>query len=133
MAGQKGEYRKLLERAIAAEAKRQKKTLLQHAVSLAYKDVTVLNTILRKVLPDLRSIDAKITSAGPFKLIIEVAERDNKETERAEQDTPYPDCPKPPIPVEMYERGLNPASRFKMNKRRKAKRKLKHTTKKETE
>ncbi len=34
--------------------------LLEHAVSIAYKDSTVLVALLRKVLPDLRNVESKV-------------------------------------------------------------------------
>lgn len=143
MAKPRSEYRKLLERAINTEAKRRKKTLLQHAVSLAYKDVTVLNTILRKVLPDLRSIDAKITSGGPFRLIIEVAERDQLPKDDKPESTSLEYAKTKgqqalaQAEADRYQKNyqlgtptVEVANRFKMNKR-KTKRKSKHTNKKE--
>ena len=71
----RSEYRLLLDAAMAAESKVQKISLLRHAIRQAYTDNTVLIAIVRKLLPDLKSIDAKVTQATPFRLIIDLTDR----------------------------------------------------------
>ena len=68
-----GLYRQLLHKALAADKLKHKKHLLEYAVDKARTDATVLNAILKKVLPDLKSIEAKIDSESPFRLILEYA------------------------------------------------------------
>lgn len=114
MAKPRSEYRKLLDIALRAAAKKKQKTLIQRAVELAYTDNTVLCTILRKVLPDLRNVEAKVTTDGPFRLIIEVAPRGEKAVEGTSES----------ITVEYAEAKAQHArakaenDRFKMNKRK---------------
>jgi len=44
--------------------------IMVHFVKMAYLDPTVLKTLMGKLLPDLKSIDAKIVSKSPYKLIM---------------------------------------------------------------
>lgn len=67
----KSRYRKMLDAAMKAESKKQGQTLIRHAVKVAYKDSTVLTAILKKLLPDLKSIEAKLDTDSPFRLILE--------------------------------------------------------------
>ena len=62
-----------LRRAMKAEAATKRETLVRHAVRQAYVDNTVLIAILRKILPDLKAIDTKITQDSPFRLIIDLS------------------------------------------------------------
>ena len=66
-----GLYRQLLDKALAADRKKHKQDLIQYAVEKSRSDATVLNAILKKVLPDLKGIDAKIDTQSPFRLILE--------------------------------------------------------------
>ena len=74
--GVKGDYRQQLDAALAKDSINHRNvSLIQFAVGQARKDNSVLNCILRKVLPDLKSIDAKIIGDSPFKLIIDCTPR----------------------------------------------------------
>ena len=75
MAGKKGEYRTILETAMALEEKCKKVSLLRHAIKRAYEDDTVLIAIIGKLLPSLKSIDMKSVGDSPFRLIIDLSER----------------------------------------------------------
>jgi hypothetical protein len=66
----KSDARKLLEEAVAAEGKKRKKSIYQHMVERAYEDDTVLVALVRKLLPDLRMVDANLLQREPFKLIL---------------------------------------------------------------
>ena len=68
----KGEYRQLLEQAMKAEQNVQKVSLLRHAIKMAYSDNAVLIAIVRKLLPDLKSVDMKTVGDSPFRLIIDL-------------------------------------------------------------
>jgi hypothetical protein len=74
----KTDARKLLEAAIAAESKKRGKSLYQHMVERAFEDDTVLLGLARKLLPDLRSIDANIGQLEPFRLILTNGHRSTK-------------------------------------------------------
>lgn len=70
-AGRKrNEARELLEKAVHAEAKKRKKSLFEHAIERAYEDDTVLVALLRKLIPDLKGIDANLFIREPFRLIL---------------------------------------------------------------
>ena len=69
--GKPGLYRKMLDDAIAADTKRHKESIIKFAVRKARTDSSILSAILKKVLPDLKGIDAKIDTQSPFRLILE--------------------------------------------------------------
>lgn len=56
-----------LEKAIKKVEKAKGKKLLQHAVEQAFEDNSVLTAVLKKLLPDLRSIEASVK--GELELI----------------------------------------------------------------
>jgi hypothetical protein len=76
----KSEYRKMLDLAMKAKTKEHKMSLIEHAVEQAYSDNTVLTAILRKLLPDLRAVDANITQDSPFRLIIDLSPKSKPDT-----------------------------------------------------
>lgn len=80
-----GLYRQLLHKALAADKKKHKKHLLEYAVEKARTDTTVLNAILKKVLPDLKSIEAKLDTESPFRLILEYASTGASDTKADKQ------------------------------------------------
>ena len=65
----------MLDEVIATKAKAEKKSLLKHMIDRAYKDDNVLIAVVRKILPDLKSIDMKSVGDSPFRLIIDLSER----------------------------------------------------------
>ena len=82
----KSDFRKMMDAALTAESKAKGISLIRHAVKQAYKDNAVLVAILRKVLPDLKAVDAKINEASPFKLIIDFSRSDTK-TDKSSKKT----------------------------------------------
>jgi len=69
------EIRQELETAIKEVGRSKRKSLMRHAIQEAYEDNTLLAAILRKLLPDLKSIDAKIIQDTPFRLIIDLSDK----------------------------------------------------------
>jgi hypothetical protein len=61
-----------LDKALKDVEKRHKKSIIEHALHEAYKDNTLLAAILRKLLPDLKSVEAKVSQDAPFRLIIDM-------------------------------------------------------------
>lgn len=49
--------------------------IFTHFVRRAYHDDTVLKALMSKLLPDLKSVDAKVTQESPFRLIIDLSDR----------------------------------------------------------
>lgn len=82
----KSDTRKLLEDAIASEAKKRGKSLYQHLVERAYLDDTVLVALARKLMPDLKSIDANIGQLEPFRLILSNGHRSTKPDDDGQGD-----------------------------------------------
>jgi hypothetical protein len=63
-----------LEKAMAAAAKKYGgKTFLTHLCEIAYKDNQVAIAIARKLLPDLKAVDARIIQESPVRLIIDLS------------------------------------------------------------
>ena len=87
MAGKKGEYRQILEQAMAAEQHCRKVSLLRHAIKRAYLDDTVLIAIVGKLLPSLKAVDMKTTGDSPFRLIIDLSERTTTKRIKAKVST----------------------------------------------
>lgn len=83
--GKKGEARLDLERAIKRVGKRKGKKFWEHVAEQAYTDNSVLNAILRKLVPDLKSLDANITQLEPFRLILS---KGHKSTKPDDSDPP---------------------------------------------
>jgi hypothetical protein len=68
----KGEFRRLLEKAIAASNKVEKLSLAEHTVMRARVNDAVLVALLKKFVPDLKHIEGKVsgqTIADIFALI----------------------------------------------------------------
>jgi hypothetical protein len=68
----KGEFRRLLEKAIAASDKVEKLSLAEHTVQRARASDAVLVALLKKFVPDLKHIEGKVsgqTIADIFALI----------------------------------------------------------------
>ncbi len=49
--------------------------IFEHFVRRAYENDNVLKSLMSKILPDLKSIDAKIIQKTPFRLIIDLSDR----------------------------------------------------------
>lgn len=58
------ELRKQLQVALDVEGEAKGTTFLKHVAEQAYKDKNVLQTVLGKLLPDLKSVDATVKSDG---------------------------------------------------------------------
>lgn len=66
-------YRNILMSALDRDAEEHaSEHLIEHAVKEARTDNTLLSALLRKLLPDLKAIEAKIDSESPYRLIIEL-------------------------------------------------------------
>lgn len=66
-------YRNILLGALADDAeKHRNEHLIEHAIKEARTDNTLLAQIMKKMLPDLKSIEAKVESISPFKLVLEL-------------------------------------------------------------
>ena len=64
-------WREHFDAAIAADTKKHKQSIFEHAIEQARKDNTLLAAILRKCLPDLKTLDAQVNTESPFQFIIE--------------------------------------------------------------
>lgn len=62
--------REELRLALQEVGEEKNKTFLRHVAEQAYEDKTVLNTVLGKLLPDLRSVEAEVKADG-MTLIVE--------------------------------------------------------------
>ncbi len=60
--GSKNKYRRGLDEAIAAVETAKGKALLQQAVEMAYEDPRMMAAILKKILPDMRHIEAEVSA-----------------------------------------------------------------------
>lgn len=49
--------------------------IFEHFVRRAYENDQVLKALMNKILPDLKTVDAKIVQKSPYKLIIDVSPR----------------------------------------------------------
>lgn len=49
--------------------------IFEHFVRRAYENDNVLKALLSKLLPDLKSVDAKIVQETPFRLVIDLSDR----------------------------------------------------------
>ena len=49
--------------------------IFEHFVRRAYHDDTVLKALMSKLMPDLKSVDARVTQVSPFRLIIDLGDR----------------------------------------------------------
>lgn len=65
-------WRKHFDAAIEADTKKHKQSLFEHAIEQARTDNILLAAILRKCLPDMRSIEAKIDGEQPIRLLVAV-------------------------------------------------------------
>jgi len=74
----KSEFRKMMDAALAAESKAQGISLIRHAVKKTYTDNSVLIAILKKILPDLKAVEATINQDNPFRLIIDLRPKDKQ-------------------------------------------------------
>ena len=54
------------------EREEGRQSIMEHFVRTAYNDNNVLKALMNKILPDLKSIDAKIVQQSPYKLILDV-------------------------------------------------------------
>ena len=74
---QKGKYSmKALRKALSnIENEFDKVPIFEHFIRRAYADDTVLKSLVGKLLPDLKSVDARITQETPFRLIIDLGGR----------------------------------------------------------
>ena len=63
-------WRKLFDAAIEADTKKHGQSIFEYALEQARKDNTVLVAILRKCLPDMKAIEAKVDTVIPFQFII---------------------------------------------------------------
>ena len=54
------------------QTEKDKMDLMEHFVRTAYHDNNILKALMGKILPDLKSIDAKIVQKSPYKLILDV-------------------------------------------------------------
>lgn len=66
----RAQWRKLFDAAIAVDTKKHKQSIFEHAIAEARKDNTLLASILRKCLPDLKAVDTKIEEQVPFRFIV---------------------------------------------------------------
>jgi len=64
------EFKKLREALKNVESEEDKIPIFEHFVREAYKDNTVLVSLMRKLLPDLKMVEADIKTEG-FRIIIE--------------------------------------------------------------
>jgi len=86
----KGEFRKMMEAALAAESKAKGMSLIRHAVKKAYEDNSVLIAILKKILPDLKAVDVALTQESPFRLIIDLSPKTVKQDKKSKAvDRPF--------------------------------------------
>lgn len=130
----RSKWKEQLDKALRAEGRKRSKSAMQRVAELFYKDPQAAVSLTQYLLPKMRAIDAKVTTDGPFRLIIEVAPNTRKD-EQDKQD---------PITLEYANAKAQQAKaqaqvdRFKMNKQDhsrqhkcKLKRKTKRTNKKE--
>lgn len=68
----KSNWRKQLDGAIESVEKKQNKSLLIHAVEQAFIDNGMLGNLMRKLLPDLKSIEARIEGKHPIQLLVAI-------------------------------------------------------------
>ena len=89
----RSQWREHFDALIAADAKKHKESIFEHAIEQACKDNALLAAILSKCWPDLKAVDAKIHEASPFKLIIDFSRSDtkkdksSKKTQKREADS----------------------------------------------
>lgn len=62
------------------ECEADKVPIMEHFVRRAYDSDAVLKTMMNKLLPDLKSIDAKISQKSPYKLILDLKPLQNQIT-----------------------------------------------------
>ena len=60
-----------LRQAIRAESKARKLHIIKHAIRRAYESDVVLLGLLRKILPDMKSIDVSSQGNSPYRLILD--------------------------------------------------------------
>jgi hypothetical protein len=68
----KGHWRKSLDEAIAWAEKKRGKKYLRHIVLMSYDDNTLAAQILRKLLPDLKSVEAVLDTNAPIQLLVAI-------------------------------------------------------------
>ena len=83
------DYIAILNKAIIAEAKHHKgMDIICHAIQQAYLDNSVLVAMVKKLLPDLKSVDMKLDGSSPFKLVIDMTPKSNN-TKHNKSDEQY--------------------------------------------
>lgn len=78
--------------ALAADTKKHRQSIFEHAIAEARTDNTLLAAILRKCLPDMKSIEAKIDGVQPIQLMIAVPGRTVLPVDEADKGA-LPDAP----------------------------------------
>lgn len=74
----KSDARTLLEQALEKWQKGHGKSFWDHLIERAMEDDTVLVALARKLVPDLRQVDANIGQLEPFRLILSNGHRSTK-------------------------------------------------------
>ena len=72
--------RALLTALSRVEREIDKVPIFEHFIRRAYENDQVLKALLGKLLPDLKSIDAKIVQDSPFRLIIDLGQKPGQDT-----------------------------------------------------
>jgi len=75
-----------LEKALNAVGKKKKKKFLRHVAEKAYEDTGVLRAVINKFLPDLKSVDAKVSGGGGKPIMIVLFGEEPKKKPKGKND-----------------------------------------------